>query len=163
MKGWLRVQAYATDPQVLLKSRDWRLEPPERVPTAKPQPLPSDTLSIREVRPHGDGLVAKADGIEDRTAAEKFAGARIFVERARFPTPGRDEYYWADLVGCTVLNQDGASLGTVSGLLDNGVQSILRIASADDAPERLIPFVDAYVGEVDLAARTIRVDWGLDY
>ena len=33
----------------------------------------------------------------------------------------------------------------------------------DDEPERLIPFVTAYVDDVDLKARRITVDWGLDY
>ena len=32
-----------------------------------------------------------------------------------------------------------------------------------DKTERLIPFVGAYVLEVDLPGKTIRVDWGLDY
>lgn len=161
VKGWLRIRAHAADPQTLLAARVWRLEPPDAATSAAPVPLPQ-TISIREVRRHGDGLVALAEGIEDRTGAERFAGARILIERAQFPAPESDEFYWADLVGCAVSNREGVSLGTVSGLLDNGVQSVLRIA-AGDAPERLVPFVAAYVDTVDLAARTIRVDWGLDY
>jgi 16S rRNA processing protein RimM len=62
------------------------------------------------------------------------------------------------------VNRAGEALGTVVGLLDNGVQSVLRIAPPEGTgAERLIPFVAAYVDAVDLAARTIRVDWGLDY
>jgi 16S rRNA processing protein RimM len=30
-------------------------------------------------------------------------------------------------------------------------------------PERLIPFVDAYVDKVDVPTRSITVDWDLDY
>jgi 16S rRNA processing protein RimM len=30
-------------------------------------------------------------------------------------------------------------------------------------PERLIPFVAAFIDQVDLASRRIDVDWGLDY
>lgn len=152
MKGWLRVQAHAADPQALLKSRNWRLAP-------SPDGSLPESLAIDQVRRHGDGLVAKAMGIEDRTVAERFAGARILIERADFPAPGIDEFYWADLTGCTVVNRHGEMLGVVTGLLDNGVQSVLRVGD----PERLIPFVAAYVDDVDLGARTIRVDWGLDY
>lgn len=146
------MQPHAADPQALLKSRDWRLAP------SATGSLP-DSLAIEQVRRHGDGLVAKAMGIEDRTTAERFAGARILIERARFPAPGDDEFYWADLTGCSVVNRAGETLGRVTGLLDNGVQSVLRVGD----PERLIPFVAAYVDGVDLAARTITVDWGLDY
>jgi 16S rRNA processing protein RimM len=51
--------------------------------------------------------------------------------------------------------------------MDNGVQSIFRIAPVAEegakAPERLIPYVDQYVKSIDLAAKKITVDWGLDY
>ena len=69
-----------------------------------------------------------------------------------------------------MVNQQGEVLGIVDDLMDNGVQSILRVGhDTTDAKgeavrgERLIPFVDAFVLNVDLAARQITVDWGLDY
>jgi len=65
-----------------------------------------------------------------------------------------------------VVNQQGTVLGQVADLMSNGVQSILRIAyeqvDAQGVPrqaERLIPFVDAYVGDVDLQSGVIHVDW----
>jgi 16S rRNA processing protein RimM len=61
-----------------------------------------------------------------------------------------------------VLNRQGESLGTVTGLLDTGPHSVLQVQSPG-ADERLIPFVAAYVDDVNVAARTITVDWGLDY
>ena len=55
----------------------------------------------------------------------------------------------------------------MAGLIDTGPHSVLRVTSrgrrAGREAERLIPFVAAYVDDVDLAARRIRVDWGLDY
>ena len=48
--------------------------------------------------------------------------------------------------------------------MDTGAHSVLRVRAAEDcAPERLIPFVAAYVDDVDLGERRITVDWGLDY
>jgi 16S rRNA processing protein RimM len=54
--------------------------------------------------------------------------------------------------------------------LDTGPHSVLCVRRTDATPgetdvqpERLIPFVAAYVDDVDLGARLIRVDWGLDY
>ncbi|MGZ5206603.1 MAG: ribosome maturation factor RimM, partial [Caldimonas sp.] len=81
---------------------------------------------------------------------------------------GADEFYWADLVGASVVNRDGVVLGTVAGLIDTGPHSVLRVAPEGaevpaDGEERLIPFVSAYVDAVDIAGRRITVDWGLDY
>ena len=69
-------------------------------------------------------------------------------------------------MGLEVVNRDGVALGEVVGLIDTGPHSVLRIAppgAASAAEERLIPFVAAYVDTVDLAARRVVVDWGLDF
>ncbi len=164
IKGWIRVQPYAKDPQALFSSRRWFLKPPEAQPGRPLRELAAmpALLRIADVREHGDGVVASVRDIQDRHAAEALRGARIFVPRSSFPSAGDDEFYWVDLIGLQVFNRDGARLGKVVALMDNGAHSVLQVRDAD-APERLIPFVAAYVDRVDLAGRCIHVDWGLDY
>ena len=84
------------------------------------------------------------------------------IARAEFPQPAHDEFYWADLIGLAVVNREGIVLGNVAGLIDTGPHSVLRV-EAESVEERLIPFVSAYVDQVDMAARKILVDWGQDY
>jgi len=165
VKGWIRVQPYAKDPQALFSSRRWFLRPPENHPGRPARepatPLPA-LLRITEAREHGDDVIASVRDFNDRTAAETLRGARIFVPRSSFPTAGSDEFYWVDLIGAQVFNRDGVLLGEVTGLLDNGAQSVLQVREGE-APERLIPFVAAFIDQVDLPGRRILVDWGLDY
>lgn len=80
----------------------------------------------------------------------------------RFPEPDDDEFYWVDLIGATVVNEQQETLGTVGGLIDNGAHQILRIVGEGEV-ERLVPFVEVYVKSVDVAGKRIVVDWGLDY
>jgi 16S rRNA processing protein RimM len=163
IKGGFRVIAYADPPDALLAASRWHLRPPEVDRPGPPSPLPT-TLEIASVRSRGDGLVASSPAVPDRTAAEALRGARIFIARSQFPATQADEFYWADLIGLSVVNRGGAALGTVVGLLDTGPHSVLQVApTAADADEVLIPFVAAYVDDVDLASRRIVVDWGLDY
>ncbi len=173
IKGWIRVQPYAKDPQALFSSRRWYLRPPLLQP-GRPAPVVAaplpHLLRVAEARSHGDDVVAAIRDVTDRNAAEALRGARIFVARSSFPTADEGEYYWIDLIGLQVVNRDGVALGRVIGLLDNGAQSVLQVrddAAADAAgqpvAERLIPFVAAYIDHVDLAARRIDVDWGVDY
>ncbi len=157
IKGWIKVQPFATDPQALFSTKRWYLRPPEGPAGAAPPPL----LRVTDSRQQGDLVVAGAQEVPDRNAAESLKGARVFVARSSFPTAGADEYYWVDLIGCAVVNRDGAALGSVADLIDTGAHSVLRVLLGDD--ERLIPFVAAYVDDVDLKARTITVDWGLDF
>jgi len=166
VKGWIRVQPYAKDPQALFSSRRWFLRPPENLPGRPVRDsalaLPS-LLRIADARQHGDDVVASVRDITDRSSAEALRGARVFVPRSSFPTAGSDEFYWVDLIGAQVFNRDGVLLGEVAGLIDNGAHSVLQVRAAATAAERLIPFVAAYVDKVDVAARRIEVDWGLDY
>jgi len=122
-------------------------------------------LKIVQAKEHAEGVVASAQDISDRSQAEALKGASIFVSRASFPTPADGEYYWVDLIGLDVFNREGQHLGQVTDLLDTGAHGVLRVQDSNrpDEPERLIPFVSAYVDEVSQAQRRITVDWGLDY
>ena len=167
VKGWFKVQPFATDPQALFSSKRWFLRAADEARPARPgaAALPA-LLKIVEAKEHGDGVVARAQEVADRDAAEALRGARIFVGRSSFPTAGADEYYWVDLIGLAVLNREEQLLGSVVGLLDTGAHSVLRVlpeGGKGEADERLIPFVARYIDEVDMPARCIRVDWGLDY
>src|SRR5712691_9658046 len=88
VKGWIKVQPFAADPQALFSSRRWFLKPPEpqgpkRLPAAVAVP---PILKITQAKHHGDGVVAQAQEVDDRSAAEALRGARVFVPRASFPT-----------------------------------------------------------------------------
>jgi 16S rRNA processing protein RimM len=178
IKGWIRVHPHASDPQALFSSRRWFLAPPQVAQGPAPAALPTRWLRITDAREQGDAVVACAEQVPDRNAAEGLKGARVFVGRSSFPTPDEGEYYWVDLIGLEVLNRSGDRLGTVADLIATGAHSVLRVVPGPDAQgapatpaaegeapvaERLIPFVAAYVDQVDLAARRITVDWGLDY
>ena len=167
IKGWFKVLPHSADPQALFSSKRWYLQPSERgAKTFSGTVL----LRVKEAKEHSDSVVARADEVDDRSAAEALKGARVFVARSSFPTAAADEYYWVDLIGLSVVNRAGETLGQVAGLLDTGPHSVLRVAPEGTPPgaaaaeaERLIPFVAAYVDAVDLQARRITVDWASDY
>lgn len=127
VKGWIRVEPYARDPKALFSSRRWFLQAPAGRPRpAGAPPLPR-LLRITQAKEHGEGVIASAQELPDRSAAEALKGARVFVSRASFPTAATDEYYWIDLIGLDVFNRSGEHLGTVTDLLDTGAHSVLRL------------------------------------
>ena len=162
IKGWFKVLPHSATPEALFSSKRWYLQPSER--GAKTF---SGTVLLRviEAKEHSDAIVARADDVSDRSAAEALKGARIFVPRSSFPTANADEYYWVDLIGLEVLNREGVALGRVKELLSTGPQTVLVIeyAEGDKMLERMIPFVAAYVDNVDLPGRRVTVDWQPDY
>jgi 16S rRNA processing protein RimM len=162
IKGWFRVLSHSADPEALYSSKRWYLQPAEKGAKTFSGTL---LLKIREAKDHSGSVVASAQEVEDRNAAEALRGARVFVPRSSFPTAGTDEYYWVDLIGLAVVNREGVELGTVRELLSTGPQTVLVIGyEADGKPqERMIPFVSAYVDGVDVAGKRITVDWQPDY
>ena len=166
IKGGLKVLPFSGDPQALFSSRRWYLKGPEKRPASVS--LTPGLLRITGAREHGDVIVATAQDIPDRNAAEALIGCRVFVPRASFPSTAQGEYYWIDLIGLAVVNRAGFALGTVEDLLETGAHGVLRVmspAAGEGQPpvERLIPFVAAYVDDVDLGQRRILVDWEPDY
>lgn len=163
VKGWFKVLPHSASPEALFSSKRWYLQPSERGAKNFNGTL---LLKVREAREHSGTVVAQAQEVDDRSVAELLRGARIFIARSSFPTAAQDEYYWVDLIGLTVVNREGEILGTVRELLSTGPQTVLVIdyPAADASPqERMIPFVSAYVDEVDLPGRRITVDWQADY
>ena len=171
VKGWVKILPHNSDPEALFAASAWLLQPPE----AKFRPgfaAFSGTVSIAldEAKTHSDSIVAKFIGLDDRTAAEALRGARIFLPRSSFPAASADEYYWVDLIGLQVVNREGVALGVVRDLMTTGPQSVLCIEYSQPredgstvTAERMIPFVSAYVDKVDLAGKSILVDWQPDY
>ena len=162
IKGWFKVLSHSADPEALFSSKRWYLLPSERGAKSF---VGSVLLRVREAKEHSGTIVATAQEIDDRNAAEALRGARIFVPRSSFPTAAQDEYYWVDLIGLNVVNREGVGLGRVKELLSTGPQTVLVIEYEADgvAQERMIPFVSAYVDAVDLPGKRITVDWQTDY
>ena len=162
IKGWFKVLPHSGNPEALFSSKRWYLQPSERgAKTFSGTVL----LPIRQAKDHSDTVVAWAQGVDDRNAAEALRGARIFVPRSSFPSTAEDEYYWVDLIGLEVANREGVALGLVRELMSTGPQTVLVLAYEQDgkAQERLIPFVSAFVDKVDLPGKRITVDWQPDY
>lgn len=170
IKGWFKVHAHSASPEALFHARDWYLLPsskPPRSVAGKPASAPLFTgcvrIRIREIKPHGDGIVAQAAGVDERTITEALQGSRIFIPRSKFPPPKKGEFYWVDLLDMRVVNRQGETLGLVNDLISTGPQTVLVIRHEETGVERLIPFVDAYIDAVDQPERRIRVDWLPEY
>lgn len=163
VRGEIKVKPLSADPQALFSSKRWFVAAPLAAPGPKREPPPS-LLRVKAAREHGETVLASVHDISDRDAALALAGWRVFVSRASFPTPDPDEFYWVDLIGLEVLNREGRSFGPVLGLIETGPHCVLRLAGeSPEGAERLIPFVSAYVDNVDLEAKRIVVDWSADY
>ena len=152
IKGWVRIEPYSADPGSLTAYPAWWVGGAGGWRELK---------VARSVLQHGASLVARFEGCEERNAAQALKGSEVALERAALPQNAKDEYYWADLVGLGVVNMRGEELGRVAGLFDNGAHAVMRVVAGET--ERLLPFVEQVVRQVELAQGRIRVEWEPDW
>ncbi len=150
IKGWVKVQPFSDDSGTLMDFESWRVGRGEQ----------QMHYSVEAIQDHGNALVAKLAGIDDRDAAYALRGQEISVARSALPPPEENEFYWSDLIGLSAVNREGVELGKVDSLMETGAHDVLVVKGKR---EHLIPFVDRFVGKVDVAACRIEVDWGEDY
>ena len=170
IKGWVRIQPHSADTSALFEASQWFLQPPEarfaRGFSAFAGPVQA---RVAEIKAHSDGIVARLEGVDDRNGAEALKGVRISVPRSAFPAAAEGEYYWVDLIGLDVVNREGVHLGVVRDLMPTGPTSVLvmeyteSVDGTEKTAERMVPFVAAYIDDVDLKARRITADWQTDY
>ncbi len=152
IRGWVKIQPFSEFVDSLLNYKTWYLGHENG---------PWREVTVTQCEAHDKTLAAQLPDCPDRNAAEKLKGLLIAVPRSSLPVQDEGEYYWADLIGLTVINEAGETLGTVAELLETGANDVLIVRGS--GPDILIPFLNSVIGQVDMAARTIQVSWSADY
>lgn len=113
-----------------------------------------ELLKVENVRPHKKNLVLlKLNGIYTLDSAERFIGADILIKREWMPPLEPDEYYLSDLIGMTVVDEDGRNIGKVTDLLSTEADDLLIITG--ETNETMLPFREEMVKGVDLESGQI--------
>ncbi len=112
-------------------------------------------VRVVAARAHGGGVLLTISGIEDRTAAEEARGAELRVRREDLPDPGERVWYVADLVGCEVVEENGAALGVLEEILPMPAHDVYVVRGARG--EVLLPATEEVILGVDLAGRRMTV------
>ena len=133
-------------------------------------------MVVETAKVHNDVIVVKLQGIDDRDAAFACKGKQIAVPRDALPEPEENAYYWSDLIGLRVTNQQGVDFGLIADVFETGANDVLVVQadvlksaessttpSKEKPQERLLPFIATVVLEVDVEAKTMLVDWDEDF
>ncbi|MEM7612214.1 MAG: ribosome maturation factor RimM [Pseudomonadota bacterium] len=148
VKGWVKLYSW-TRPRENLLTYSTFVTPEGR------------TLNLLAGREQGKTLIGKFDGFDSRDDAEQAQGLTLTVSRSALPATAEaeGEYYWADLVGLTVVDEARGELGIVDHLLETGANDVMVLENVQGG-QSLLPFVmGQVVKHVDLANGKIDVDW----
>ena len=156
IKGWLWVFSDTDDRTAIFKMQPWYMKTATGM---KP-------LTVKAWRVQGAGIVAQFEQVPDRNVAETMNGVTLWVEQDVLPETGEDEYYWSDLIGVQVFNEEDEYLGDITEMFETGAHDIMRVAATSeslDEEERLIPWHKQTVIAVNMTAKTMVAAWPSDY
>lgn len=141
VRGLVRIKSYTEDPMAV----------------AAYGPL-SDESGRKEYRVEAlsaarGAVLARIEGVADRTAAEALRGLRLYVARDALPDAGEREWYEADLIGLKAVGTDGRDWGKVVAFHDFGAGSMMEVSGGT-----MLPFTDEAVPEIDLPGGKVVID-----
>jgi len=115
---------------------------------------------VLKVRRSNRLFILKLAGVEDIVSAEKLIGFEVFVDRSRMPHTGADEYYFYELIGCSVFDEQDSLLGTVADVFQTGSNDVMLIQKSInrfETQELLIPLIKQNVISIDKPAKVIKI------
>jgi len=159
VKGWVKLHSYTRNRADIADYPNWWLQLERKSDEAKP-------ITVLSCREQGQGIVAQLEGVNDRDQAMALRGQRILVKQADMPKLPEGEYYWQELIGLGVSNEQ-KEIGVVDSILETGANDVLvikQIAAGNDEvlPEVLIPYTPQAVKQIDIEQGTMFVDWDPD-
>jgi 16S rRNA processing protein RimM len=159
VKGWLKVFSYTDPMESIIDYSPWYIRAENR------KKSPWTRVKLKAGKRHAKTVVVKLENCNDRDQAMTYIGSEIAINQSQLEAlEGQHEYYWRDLFGLRVINQQDIELGVVKNLMETGVNDVLVVFSEKENKERLIPWTmhNAIVA-VDLAKGVIRVEWDADF
>jgi len=143
LKGELKVQSLTDNPKRFApRSKLW---------------LGQQHVTVATAREAQGYVYLTLKGFPDRSAVESFRHALIQVPESDLPPLPAGEFYRFQLVGLSVFDREGASLGTIEEVLETGANLVYRVRSAD-GKETLIPALEDVVVSIDLESKRMVVD-----
>ncbi|MEH7222536.1 ribosome maturation factor RimM [Bacillus sp. JJ1566] len=113
-------------------------------------------VKVQSYRTHKNFDLVTFDGFENVNDVEPFKGALIKVHESQLGELEDGEYYFHEIIGCTVITEEGEELGAIKEILTPGANDVWVVKGAK-GKEILIPFIDDIVKEIDIEEQRITI------
>ena len=138
IKGWFTIGSYTSNPEDIFKYNlkvviDNKFK----------------QLMVTEYNLMPKKIIMKLEGIDTIESCNEYMNLDLYTLIDELPEVESNEYYWHDLVGCTVFNENSVLLGVADSLFTSGDTDILVVKNGDSQKEILIPFLKSNIISVE--------------
>lgn len=146
VEGWVKINSFTNPQDNCLDYQPWVVKQRDQWVN----------IPVIATKVQGQTILAKFEGYPDRESVRMLTNAELAVPREIFPPTAENEYYWNDLIGMTVVNQDQVTLGQVERIFSTGANDVIVVMGTK---KHLLPYIAQVVKQVDEQARVITVEW----
>ena len=114
------------------------------------------SMIIASRRPHASGMLVRFRGIKTPEEAGLYRNTWVYVPASDRPALPEGEYYHHQLIGLSVVTDEGHELGTLVDIIETGANDVYVVRDVD-GKELLLPAIPAVILDVRLADRQMRV------
>ena len=134
IKGWFTIGSYTSNPEDIFKYNlkvviDNELK----------------QLMVTEYNLMPKKIIMKLEDIDTIESCSKYMNLDLYTLIDELPEVESNEYYWHNLIGCTVFDENSALLGVADSLFTSGDTDILVVKNDNSQKEILIPFLKSNI------------------
>ena len=146
VRGWIKIHSFTIPKEDILTLVPWLIER-----NGQWQEIAVEASKIQH-----QNIIIKLKNVADVDAVKLYTNLNIFIDHALLPKLPKNEYYWDDLIGLTVINKEGIELGILDHLFGTGSNDVMVVKGTR---ERLVPYLKNVIIKIDLEHKIIIVDW----
>lgn len=144
--GFIKVISYTENPADILKYEPWLVK----------ESNAWQVLKIEEKKILGKHFLVKIANFDTKETVKYFTNCEIAIDKSQLSLLPAGKYYWHELIGLKVYSTHGEEFGVVESIMATGANDVLVVKGER---ERLIPYLNFVVIEVDLKQKKMLVDW----
>lgn len=114
-------------------------------------------LKIAQHRMHKNMDLVQFEGYDNINDVEGMKTAFLYIKKEQLTSLDEGEYYYYEIIGCTVETHTGEIVGVIDHILAPGANDVWVVKTAN-RKEILIPYIDSIVKSVDVEAKKVIIE-----
>jgi len=147
LKGEFKFQPLVTEPDILQNLDRLKLQGNQGQET---------DLEFESLRGNPRRLIIKFKNIDSIDDAEAYTGQIVLARETVFKKLPDGEYYWFQIIGLNVYDENGSHYGQVGDIIETGSNDVYVVRDGEN--EILIPMIDWVVKTIDLEEKKLIFD-----
>lgn len=149
IRGELKIISNTDFPEV-------RFAPKSRLMLVHPETGEQIEVTVASARPNKGMFIVRLAGFDNINEVEKYKGFDIKVSKDESVELPDNEYYFYEIIGCRVIDEEGTELGVIEEILRPGANDVW-VVQMPTRKQLLLPVIDEVVLDVDVQAKVVKV------